>query len=95
MIFPARKPQDASEKIRALNLPQPVTVEENGVGLPCVVITSDQRLAVEEIIDIWRIDDEWWREPLLRRYFLVVLEGGALRTLFQDLLSGQWYEQRY
>ncbi|RIK45681.1 MAG: hypothetical protein DCC58_05690 [Chloroflexi bacterium] len=76
-------------------MPQPVTVEENGVGLPCVVITSDQRLAVEEIIDIWRIDDEWWREPLLRRYFLVVLEGGALRTLFQDLLSGQWYEQRY
>lgn len=95
MIFPARKPEGASEKIRALNLPQPVTVEENGVGLPCVVITSDQRLAVEEIIDIWRIDDEWWREPLLRRYFLVVLEGGALRTLFQDLLSGQWYAQRY
>lgn len=95
MIFPARKAERAGEKIRALNLPQPARVEADDVGMPWAVISHGQRQEIEEIVDVWRIDDEWWREPLLRRYFLVVLHGGVLRTLFQDLLSGQWYEQRY
>jgi|RhiMethySRZTD1v2_1073278.scaffolds.fasta_scaffold3839189_2 hypothetical protein len=95
MIFPSRKPAEAGEKIRALNLPRPATVEADEKGLPRAVALQGRWLAVDAIFDVWRIDDEWWREPLIRRYFLVALEGGVLRTLFQDLLSGQWYEQRY
>ena len=95
MIFPSRKPEDAGEKIRPLNLPQPATVEADEKGLPRAIVTQGCWLAVDAIFDVWRIDDEWWRTPLIRRYFLVALEGGVLRTLFQDLLSGQWYEQRY
>lgn len=95
MIVPPRKPAEAGERIRALNLPRPATVEADEKGVPRVVVMQERRLAVEAIIDVWRIDDAWWREPIIRRYFLVALEGGVLRTLFHDLLSGQWYEQRY
>ena len=45
--------------------------------------------------DVWRIDDEWWRERISRRYFRVTLAGGVIRVLYQDLVTGAWYEQQY
>ena len=48
---------------------------------------------VAEILDRWRIDDEWWRKPVSRMYFHVALEGGQLLTLFHDLATGRWYGQ--
>jgi len=44
--------------------------------------------------DRWRLDDEWWKRPISRLYYLVELEGGMLFTLFRDLESGDWYQQR-
>ncbi|MBE0595413.1 MAG: hypothetical protein IH616_23740 [Gemmatimonadales bacterium] len=49
--------------------------------------------AIEEVLDIWRIDDEWWREPITRRYVEVVLEGGAHLVLFEDLRQSAWFAQ--
>ena len=51
------------------------------------------RRKVEEILDTWRIDDEWWRAPISRRYVEVVLEGGGHVVLFEDLATGSWYLQ--
>jgi hypothetical protein len=48
---------------------------------------------VEEILEIWRIDDEWWRRPISRRYVEVVLEGGGHVVLFEDLETGDWFCQ--
>jgi hypothetical protein len=55
-------------------------------------ITVDDT-AIEEVLEIWRIDDEWWREPILRRYVEVVLEGGAHLVLFEDLRHSAWFAQ--
>ena len=50
---------------------------------------------VLEILDTWRIDDEWWRkQPVSRLYYRVVLEDGTMAGLFKDLIGGQWYQQR-
>jgi hypothetical protein len=48
---------------------------------------------VSEILDRWRIDDEWWRKEISRMYFQVLLEGGQLLTIFHDLIEEGWYEQ--
>jgi hypothetical protein len=50
--------------------------------------------AVEDVVDEWRIDDEWWRTPIHRRYVEVVLEGGAHVVLFEDVVTGEWYVQK-
>ena len=52
------------------------------------------RLEVLQIRESWRIDDEWWREPVSRRYFEVVLETGRRTVLYRDLVGGGWYRQR-
>jgi hypothetical protein len=50
-------------------------------------------IRVEAIQEIWQVDDEWWRTPLSRLYYRVVLENGRLMILFRDLLDGSWYRQ--
>ena len=48
---------------------------------------------VAAIQDRWRIDDEWWRAPISRLYYQLLLEGGLLLTVFCDLRAGGWYLQ--
>ncbi len=51
---------------------------------------------IASIQDRWRIDDEWWREaPLSRMYYQLQLEGGRVVTVYQDLMGGAWWLQRY
>jgi hypothetical protein len=50
-------------------------------------------VAAVEISDRWRIDDEWWRKEISRMYFRVVLAGGRIVTVFQDLIEGGWFLQ--
>jgi hypothetical protein len=40
-----------------------------------------------------RIDDGWWRKLISRRYFAVILEGGARVVLFEDLVTHEWFIQ--
>jgi len=51
------------------------------------------RRDVETIGEIWRVDDEWWRQPISRRYIEVILSGGRHVVLYQDLSTGEWFEQ--
>jgi hypothetical protein len=81
--------------IRVLNLPRQLEVEADEQGVPRAVWVGDAWLQVEAIGDVWRIDDEWWRERITRRYFRVTLAAGSIRTIYQDLATGEWYEQQY
>jgi len=49
--------------------------------------------AVETIIEIWHVDDEWWREPISRRCVEVILEGGKHVVLYEDLTTSDWFMQ--
>jgi len=51
------------------------------------------RRRVEEVLEIWRIDDEWWRRSVSRRYIEVALKGGGHVVLFEDLVTGDWFCQ--
>jgi hypothetical protein len=50
--------------------------------------------AIEDVLESWRVEDEWWRQPIARRYYEVVLEGGKRAVLFEDLLTGEWLIQQ-
>jgi hypothetical protein len=73
----------------------------NAVGEPAAVKNQLRRsggqaetaAVVETVLEIWRIDDEWWRQLISRRYFAVILEGGARVVLFEDLVTHEWFIQ--
>jgi hypothetical protein len=43
----------------------------------------------------WRVLDRWWtEEPVVRRYFEIVLETGEHTVVFHDSAGGRWFTQR-
>ncbi len=45
------------------------------------------------MLDQWRIDDEWWREPIARTYYSIILESGIHLTAYHDLMLDRWFLQ--
>jgi len=84
------------DRVRPLNLPRPigVTLDER-TRQPIALQERNRRHTIERVQDSWEIDDEWWRVPISRRYLQVVLQDGALRTLFYDRIAKRWFEQAY
>ena len=93
-----------SDRLRALNVPQRVTVELTADGSPariemrnveCGMRNSEGKASVkiEAVRETWRIDDEWWRAPIVRHYYEVVVEGGGRMILFEDLVTNEWFWQ--
>jgi hypothetical protein len=62
-------------------------------GADGAVRTDGAVKTVEFVTEVWRVDDEWWRQPVKRRYFDVVLDGGKHTVLYQDEITGNWCEQ--
>ena len=83
--------------LRPLNAPTPLRVQLDDRGR-IVSIWRQGRLTprtIAAIQDRWRIDDEWWREHAVSRmYYEVVLDDGTLLTIYQDLRTDTWFEQR-
>ena len=45
-------------------------------------------LEVEQVEEVWRIGEAWWREtPIGRTYYRVIVDGGRTVTLFRDELA--------
>ena len=93
MVAPARAPL-RTDRLRAVNEPQPVTVEFDASGVMMVGRPDGRTVGkVDAILESWRIDDEWWRHMIARAYLEVIMESGKRLVLFQDLITGQWFVQ--
>ena len=64
-------------------------------GRPFVVRLKKRPVLVRDVVNVWRIDEEWWRKPISRLYFSLELENGARITVFRDLVAGAWYRQNW
>ena len=74
-----------------LNEPRPALVEAAFDGKP----RSVNRFLVLSVREEWRVVDRWWtEEPVQRRYFDVVLEGGERSVVYRDEEAGGWFSQR-
>ena len=95
MVAPARTPL-RTDRLRAVNEPQLVTVELNVSGSPTAVgrLGGSAVWKIECVNETWRIDDEWWRQTIARSYFEIMLEGGKRVVLFRDLITGNWFIQQ-
>jgi hypothetical protein len=81
--------------LRLLNQPKPAAVEASVDGEPAAIVVQGRFQHVRAINDSWRIDDEWWRDEIARRYFAIELENGRKMTVFHDLIGDGWFAQGY
>lgn len=93
------------DQLRPLNRPRPVAVlthppaDEGGGGeespAPAALIKNGRRCPVAAITDTWSVVDEWWRQPIDRRYYRLVLADGRVRTVYHDRIADTWAAQAY
>jgi hypothetical protein len=83
-----------SGRLRPLGQPRAVRVLACDAGRPVRVRLANRWVEVRGILESWRIDDEWWREPISRAYYALVLSTGAHLTLYHDLVTDRWFESR-
>jgi hypothetical protein len=81
------------QELRPLNLPRCIRVKTGAGGRPLVVYMKGRPRRVHRILDIWQIDDEWWRDPISRRYATLILDDEGAVTVYRNLLDGRWYSQ--
>jgi hypothetical protein len=66
-------------------------VEANASGVPMLV----NRQSVAVVREEWRVVDRWWtEEPVVRRYFELVLASGQNSVVFRDEKRCCWFTQR-
>jgi len=84
------------QRLKPLHCPRRLNVEADGTDRPIAVRLGGRQIAVESVVETWRIDDEWWRDkPVSRNYCRVVLEDGRVMDVYRDLASGKWWRQAY
>ncbi len=89
-----RRPEKLDPRaLRPLNSPRPIQVRSGSGGRPLSLRVGGGPRKVKQILEIWQIDDEWWREPLSRRYATLILEDDRMVTVYRDLTTGRWYLQ--
>jgi hypothetical protein len=71
-----------------------VSVTLDAAGRPVAVTAAAATQRVETVGETWRLDDEWWRQPIVRRYVEVVLQGGKRVVLYEDVHTREWFMQR-
>ena len=77
-----------------MNLPTLLAVEEDHRQRPLAMFIGSRKLRIASVEDVWELVDEWWRKaPIVRRYYMVMIENGPCVTLFRDLVNGHWYKQ--
>lgn len=82
-------------RLKPLARPKAVTIRTDDDGEPVFVrLPGKTARRVAVVRERWRIDDEWWRQAISREYRTIVLEDGAVLTLYHDLLDDSWYVQR-
>ncbi len=100
MVTNSGKTQSVGRSYQPLNMPVPVQVSATlDEQLTSIVETDKGRpieSQVEQIIDLWEIEDDWWRKkPIQRRYVRLLMDTGRVMTIFKDLSSGEWFRQEY
>ena len=79
-----------------LNAPRPIGVRTDRAGRPRTVWSPSGWRQVQRVLDEWRVDEDWWSHREIRRtYYRVEFEGPVFMTVFQDLITREWFKQHY
>lgn len=79
--------------LQSLNQPRPLRVRTGSGGRPRLLYLRGGVRRVLQILEIWQVNDEWWRDPVSRRYARLALEDGRIVTVYRDLITRRWYLQ--
>ena len=69
-----------------------IAVETDPTGQPIAIVWNGRREPVE-VCNRWRVEEAWWREPIVRDYVKVVGQRW-LALVYLDRIEGTWHLER-
>jgi hypothetical protein len=78
-------------------LNEPVAIELTVTdGQPREMRLRGRWRQVDHVLEVWRVEDGWWREhTVARTYFRLLLSDGHVVTVYRDDLGCRWWTQLY
>jgi hypothetical protein len=77
---------------RLLSPPAVVEVTLSADGTPSF-ITGELSGSIDPIAR-WKVETEWWNQPVIREYWKALLNNTLLCELYHDLSSDEWFVER-
>jgi len=77
---------------RLLSPPALVEVTLSADGTPAF-ITGKLSGSIDPIAR-WKVETEWWNQPVIREYWKALLNSSLLCELYHDLSSDEWFVER-
>ncbi len=77
---------------RLLRAHPEIGVEVDVDGRLVAISWADRREPVE-VCNRWRVEEQWWRDPIARDYYKVVGRRW-LALVYQDRIAGTWHLER-
>jgi hypothetical protein len=84
--------EDRAEVTRLVDPPLDVGVELDAEGIP--IRLHRPVVGGLEAVAHWRVDTDWWRKPVLREYWRVIVDGSFVCEVFHDPGSDTWFLDR-
>ena len=69
-----------------------ISTELDADGRLVAISWADRREPVE-VCNRWRVEEQWWREPIARDYYKVVGRRW-LALVYHDRIAGTWHLER-
>ena len=101
-LTPYRQPIDCGKEGWQINVwgdeananahskPRSVAIVSSESGFPQAILLDGQRILVDSIIDLWKLEDRWWTEQPQNSLYFQVFASGAQLTLCHNLDRGGW-----
>ena len=77
---------------RLLTPPTAVMVALRPGGIPALI--SGAWSGTLDPIARWKVETEWWDQPVVREYWKVLLNSTVLCELYHDLTRDEWFVER-
>ena len=77
---------------RLLSPPALVEVTLSADGTPRFI--SGELSGSIDPIARWKVETEWWNQPVIREYWKALLNNSLLCELYHDLSSDEWFVER-
>ena len=72
-----------------------IQVDSDSLAVPQRFTWQGQSHGVRHVAKRWREDQGWWKQRIWREYFKISTDSGLLVIIYRDLVSGNWYIQRW
>ncbi len=73
---------------------RPVRVRLDGQGAPTHLESAAGWQPVTRVLNRWRIDCDWWRTPVSREYWRVLLDEDLALECYRDRSTAEWFVER-